>query len=194
MSGNRLVRESEGVQAFNTEQSNSVITRYREEYLTEGYRDQVLDGRSFASGDPQTGKTIGSLYKASGLHVIAASGKQGKDWIPLVNGAMQIQKERMHIDGKTKGAPQIYVFSTCVNLIREIEGYSYPPFDPDKDNESQMKPLKINDHGCTVLGYLHQLPLRYCADAYAPAMSVSGNMYNRNTVSKRDDGEYRSIL
>jgi hypothetical protein len=175
--------------------SSSTMTTYREDYISEGYRDQVMDGRSFACLDTQTGRTLGQLYRANGLKVTGAMGSHSKTSAPLINGMMAINPERVHIVMGKKGAPQYYVFNTCQQHITEIENYSYPPFDPDKPTETLMKPVKVADHSCNALCYFAMLKPRFCGDSYAPSLQFNLRVEGQNNASSitvRDE-DYRCI-
>jgi len=50
---------------------------------------------------------------------------------------------------KTK---KLFVFSNCINLIREFESYSYPEIKDEK--QPQEIPLKLNDHSMDALRYV----------------------------------------
>jgi hypothetical protein len=194
LSGNRLVECLPDFNMDRSMRSSSTMTTHREEYISEGYRDQVMDGRSFARLDTQTGRTLGVLYKANGLKVTGASGQSSKVSAPIINGMMAQNPERVHpVTGK-KGAPQYYVFNTCQPHIAEIEGYSYPPFDPDKPTELMMRPVKVNDHSVNALCYFAMLKPRYCGDAYAPkfetGLRIEGTENKTITLSNED---YRCI-
>jgi PBSX family phage terminase large subunit len=47
---------------------------------------------------------------------------------------------------------RIHIHASCVNLIWELETYSYPEKKPDK-NESEL-PIKENDHACDEIRYV----------------------------------------
>ena len=77
LSGNRLVEcapQRDTTQMITT----SIMRTFKEDYISEGYRDQIMDGRSFACLDTQTGRTLGALYRANGLKVTGAAGQPAR--------------------------------------------------------------------------------------------------------------------
>ena len=121
---------------------------YEEVFQKMEFRASELDTRSFAArtegGTPgQPPKTIGQLYNEYGCWCTPSTGKHNynnnskKDpnqgVIPLLKDALAIRPELTHIDYRLKrprdesvrsyGAPKLYVFSSCPNTRREVEGW-----------------------------------------------------------------------
>jgi len=65
-------------------------------------------------------------------------------------------KPRIQLIGEPK--PELFISSTCKNLIQEMESYKYPEDKPDR-NPSEL-PQKEDDHGPDALRYL-ALHLKY---------------------------------
>jgi hypothetical protein len=66
-----------------------------------------------------------------------------------------------------KGRSKFYIFRSCVNLIREISGWVYEEYRSGGDGKNMKEtPRKKDDHGCTALAYLCQIPLRHRGDLF----------------------------
>ena len=97
------------------------------------FRSSELDGRSFAQRANESGRTLGSLYNQFGCRVSPACGDFDDTTIPLLKEWLAISKDRQHIYKRLgrkidvsiegMGAPKLYIFNTCTNLKKEIEGY-----------------------------------------------------------------------
>lgn len=171
------------------ERSGMIFQRHEEIYATEHPAKQVLDPRSFATKEPATGKIYGDLYRMAGLHTVrAAPGKFSYDWVPAVKELLKLVPDKEHIATGEQGAPRLYVFSTCVNFIREIERYRWAD---SKDSENQKEtPRKKDDHGINALAYAVMSGLRYMVDIYWPNDNVEHRTVKHGRV---DDHGYRRL-
>jgi phage terminase large subunit-like protein len=79
-------------------------------------------------------KSVAELFFECGINVNA---KVDKD---LFSGINRVKAYLKPMEGK----PKLYIFSTCVNLIREIKGYRY--------GEGE-RPIKTDDHALDELRY-----------------------------------------
>jgi hypothetical protein len=61
--------------------------------------------------------------------------------IPLLKEWLRIDPARKHYVSKRQGAPRMYVFSTCVNVKREIEGWAWKTLPSGK-----RAPVDKDDH------------------------------------------------
>lgn len=114
----------------------------------------VLDGRSFSYGDSATGRKIGDLYGDAGIAVSPAKGGDYKVRVPLVSNYLRVDYDFPHAITKQPGAPRLYILLNCKNLIRELFAYKWS--DPKKtaNGETEVKPVKGNDHAVNALEYL----------------------------------------
>ena len=137
----------------------------------EYYAKTVLDSRSFAAKDTNTGKPYGYIYKSCGLPCMPASGRNSEHWTPLLKELFTVDYNKKHpLNTGTDGASKIYIFRSCVNIIREIEGWVWEEYVSGNDRRNRKEtPRKKDDHGCTALAYLCQIPMRYRGDLYRPA-------------------------
>lgn len=189
LSGNTRHR----IERFDDERSGVSMQMYEEHQSGERYAKTVLDGRSFASKDPNSGKPYGWLYKMHGLPVAAASMKLSQHWIPILKELFGVDYTVMHPYNKgIRGRARIYIFRQCHNLIRELTGWQYEEYRSRADSKNPKEsPRKLNDHGCTALAYACQIPLRYRGDLYMPVLAQE----ERKTNAEEYDsgGDYRGI-
>lgn len=182
--------------------SGMTMAMFEEVQSKEYYAKTVLDSRSFALNDPGSGKNYGWIYKTSGLPCAPASGKNSSHWVPMLKELFTPVYDKDHKYNKDKegkpekGRAHIMIFSSCVNLIREIEGWVWEEYRSGGDAKNLKEtPRKKDDHGCTALGYLCQIPLRFRGDLYRPA-SGSDNEWagdRRYGSDESDNGEYRGV-
>jgi phage terminase large subunit-like protein len=197
LSGN--TRKSMG--SVNNPRAGTVMPIWEEVQTGEFYAKTVLDGRSFANNDPGSGKTFGQLYRANGLPCFAASGKNHTHWVPILKELFAPDYDADHHWNKDKkGVPEkgmshIVIFRSCVNLIREIEGWVWEEYRSGGDSKNlKESPRKLNDHGCTALAYLCQIPMRYRGDMYRPSSRDDG--YRDGGESDSDysgEDDYRGV-
>ena len=159
MSGNSL--EYLGEQKTNS----GFLTRYKEKVSPEGeqYTYDVIDGRSFRSPDLGSRLCVGDLYRISGLHRLRPAPIQSVEaTIPIVKELLKIDQERTHWETKKLGAPKMYVFRSCVSLIKNLKAYR------NKDDYSRSgviseKPWAKNDHDLDALRYGIMMNPRFIA-------------------------------
>lgn len=160
LSGNKLVKADKYVDP----DTGDEIQRYEEIMDGEVYVKTVLDGRSFTTKESQ-GRPINWLYRANGLLVQKASGKQDKDRLPMVKALLEIDPERIHPITGAKGSPRMFWFSTCTETIREWRGYVWEEYTSGKVQKNPKEKPKDNDnHAMTALAYGVQIPLRFFGD------------------------------
>ena len=178
--------------------SGMSMAMFEEIQQREFYAKTVLDSRSFGSTDTHTGKPYGFIYKACGLPCGPASGKNSQHWVPILKELFAPSYDLDHAYNKKEmGRPHLMIFRSCVNLVRELEGWVWEEYRSGGDNKNRKEsPRKLNDHGCTALGYACQIPLRYRGDVYRPSASTSadegyGGVYT--SMEESNDGEYRGM-
>lgn len=161
----------------------------------EWYAKTVLDSRSFALSDPGSGKNYGYIYKACGLPCAPASGKNSQHWVPILKELFAPDYDQMHAyNPKVKGRPHLMIARSCVNLIREIEGWIWEEYRSGGDTKNAKEtPRKKDDHGCTALGYLSQIPLTFRGDLYKPVINYDGVAETYQSQGCGADEGYRDI-
>jgi len=194
LSGN--VRRRIGAHGSDSEciRSGVTMTAYEEVYTEEVYAKTVLDSRSFASTDANTGKPYGQLYKSCGLQCSPASGKNSQHWVPILKELFIPKLDECHVYNKgVNQRPKLMVFRSCHNLIREIEGWIWEEYRSGGDYKNlKESPRKLQDHGCTALAYACQIPLRWRGDINKTAQLIDGE-YTNPYKQENDDGEYRGV-
>lgn len=175
--------------------SGTTMISYEEVQTAEAYAKTVLDSRSFANTDTNTGKPYGYIYKMCGLPCTPASGKNSQHWVPILNElfAPKLDEEHKYNKGVSQ-RPRLMIFRSCMNLVREIESWIWEEYRSGGDQKNAKEsPRKKDDHGCTALAYACQIPLRYRGDINkVVAISDSDSEYRRGS-SDDGDGEYRGV-
>jgi hypothetical protein len=152
---------------------------YEEEFVSEGFWKTAMDSRSFSYAEGTTGKPYGWLYQKSGLrNVIQASGKARDHWVSIVNEMLRPDPNRKHFISGEKNGSRLYVASSCKNLIREIESWTWRQV-RRKDGTEKWVMLDSNDHGPSALGYLIQIPPRFL-----------GNVFIQRKLAQSDPNNY----
>lgn len=110
----------------------------------EKYSATVADPSVF-SDRRGMGKSVADLWRDAGLHVTKAKNARVAGWSNVRQYLFDY--ERKNIDG-TLGAPRLFVFSSCHNLIRTI-----PLMQHDKRNAEDLD-TTLDDHLVDCLRYL----------------------------------------
>jgi phage terminase large subunit-like protein len=133
---------------------NTDFDVYEEVQYGTRFERTVLDGRSFAFGDPMTGLKYGDLYKNAGIDVTPARGGDHTVKGPIVAEYLVIDYGREHLITKQKGAPRCYITDNCVMLIEELFSYTWQEEKETATGISAPKPRKGNDHAVNAMEYL----------------------------------------
>jgi hypothetical protein len=147
VSGNKLVHDG------HITNGGQRLRKMREVQSGRRYRKTALDARTFSRLSENGNMTLAKLYGACGLRVVQASGQNLENTIPIVAEWFAINEERKHVLTGEKGAPRIYIFSTCVHLIEEIEHY-VNEYHKGRSKNASEKPRQKNDHAVDALRYL----------------------------------------
>jgi phage terminase large subunit-like protein len=164
MSGNTRKK----VSLFEGVRGGISMTIYEEHQTKEAYAKTVLDSRSMALTDTNTGKPYGWIYKAAGLPASPASGKLSADWLPIMKELFFVDYTVKHPYNKEEmGRSRVMIFRSCHNIVREISSWVYEEYRSGGAQKNMKEtPRKKDDHGCTALAYAIQIPMRYRGDAY----------------------------
>jgi len=157
-SGNVLVKTG---RKYHDPRTSRVWDVYEERMSGRYYHWTRMDPRSFETSDRSSTRTIGKLYRLSGLHVTPAPAHQSPTRIPWCKKWLQIDYTQKHpynvgprglpLDGR----PKFYVFRHCRNFIREITSRGWKREnvrDPDATQPDQ--PEKKNDDTQNAWEYL----------------------------------------
>lgn len=111
------------------EETGNRYDYYYEDKVREDYEGALLDSRSCEQ--EQQGQTIREIYARYGLDMIPANGQKNHIQFERVKDWMAIDPSREHIVTGVKGAPRMYIFEDCIDLIDEIESAPASENDPD---------------------------------------------------------------
>jgi phage terminase large subunit len=189
--------------------------------LTDTYSYSVIDPSTHAKTLEKDGYrfSIADEYMDAGIPTIAAQ-TDVLAGINRVKEYMLINPERYHpflkdADGESvKGAPQVFIFPNCENLIEEIPQYKWKSYsgtalgNPDRD-EIKEAPRKRNDHAVDCLRYgimsrpqspqrmqqiepwVFQDPMELARRAQALGLTVNDlitSRYNRTSIRHTETG------
>ena len=172
-SGNSMKK----IDTFHIEETGQDVAMYEEVFDRERFAKTVLDSRSFATKDAGTGRPTGWLYKACGLFVQPASGKQTTYIIPAVKELLRINSDLKHPVTGAQGSPKMFVFNTCPNFRREWMGWTWETNKSATTFNKNLKelPRDKDNHEMTCAIYGVQIPLRYLGDYGEPAETKRGS-------------------
>lgn len=146
-----------------------IVKRYDEVFSAERYRKTCLDSRSMAKKSDESNRTIGQIYRDAGMVVAPADGQKTDKQVVVAKEFFSIDHDREHYVTKESGAPRIYVFSTLVNFIKEIQGYVNEEVvrtDRSGNRSVSERPREKDDHLMTALLYLLMMNLAYIEEVY----------------------------
>ena len=178
-----IVQMSGNVLDFYGEQKTNagMLNRYREKIGQDGeqYMFDVIDGRSFRSPDLNTRLNTGDLYRLGGLSQLRPAPIQAiETTLPIIKELLAIDPERYHYETKKRGAPRLYVFRSCPNLIKDIKAYRNKE-DHSRSGVVSEKPHSKNDHDLDALRYGIMMAPRY----------IAAKPYKITTRETKNDGE-----
>jgi len=97
--------------------------------------------------------------------------------IARVHKYLRLDPAREHIATKKKGAPRVYIFDTCNQLIDELEGYKWKKIIPTNENDPDEAPRKKDDHLVD--------PMRYIIMS-RPDIS-QGSVVNKHEIKRKQE-------
>lgn len=74
--------------------------------------------------------------------------------IARVHKYLRLDPAKQHITTKKNGAPKIYIFDTCTELVDELEGYKWKKISPTNENDPDEAPRKKDDHLVDPMRYI----------------------------------------
>jgi PBSX family phage terminase large subunit len=74
--------------------------------------------------------------------------------IARVHKYLRLDPKEQHLSTKKYGAPKIYIFDTCPELVDELEGYKWKKITPTNENDPDEEPRKKDDHLVDPLRYI----------------------------------------
>ena len=165
--------------------TNPGVVYYQEVEVNAHFEMTVLDPRSFASPDPNTNLNLGVLYRRAGLNIRAGTAQKNEFRIPKVKEWLQVDYTKKHPQTGKMGRPRFYVFSTCVNFVREIESRQWKKMPARNTTDAPAEvPEKKNDHLQNAMEYVINIPPRYYPPAKRRAAETNRNQ-GRKAVNAR---------
>jgi hypothetical protein len=83
----------------------------------------ISDPRSLSKALDNSQRTIQEEYAAAGLDLSHGSGQPPEKLVGLVGELLRLDPNRNHYASRQPGAPKVYVFDTCREFIKEVEGW-----------------------------------------------------------------------
>jgi len=130
---------------------------WQEDFIRESYFKTVMDARSF--NNHQVGRTIGDLYAMYGLRSQPACTDDDETQFARIRNLLNIDPDRQHYVTKAKGAPQLYIFRSCFNLIREVVDLE---IDDVTDKPKRSQPV----HAVDALKFVCSERTRYMGESW----------------------------
>lgn len=111
----------------------------------EHYIATYLDHAEFR-GDPITGDSVDFVYVRAGLTVQPWSTMGQEARREVINRWLDIDHKKTHYINGKRGAPRLYIFSNCTNLIWEAQKKAVKREKSDKHGISERKVDNRDDH------------------------------------------------
>lgn len=154
------------------EASGATYRIFEECHTNERYENSVLDSRSFGTKSDR-GCDLGTLYNEMGLECTPASGQRDDVLLPIMREWFFVDYEKNHFVTGEPGAPRLYVFNTCHNFKREIEGWAFKA--GGKGIVNSEKAAEKNDHLMDATKYALATDPEYMGDDYMDGFSGGGD-------------------
>ena len=142
--------------------------KYEEVMSSESFQWTIFDARAFSQKNVSDGVKLSQLYTMAGLKVKQGSGADSEHYVPLLKEWFKVDYEKEHFVTKEKGAPRVYVFDTCTDLIKTIKRWVWVER-KTKSTERLAKesPSKVDDDLCDVLKLIIQAGPKFRGNARA---------------------------
>jgi len=140
LSGNTMKK----VGSYEDPRNSLVYSRNEEVQCGESFQWTVFDARAFSQ--KQNGVKLSKLYEMAGLRMKQGSGADSEHYVPILKEWFVVDPEKEHFVTGEKGAPRIYVFDTCTDVIKTIKRWVWAER-KTKSSERLAKesPTKVDD-------------------------------------------------
>lgn len=125
---------------------------YTEIQNKERYMMTVLDHHEFKR-DQVSGDSLDTFYIKSGLIVVASTTLGQEARREIANRWLKIDKTKKHFITHELGAPSVYVFNTCPNLIYEAQTKAIKREATERSSVSERKITHKGDHAMDASEY-----------------------------------------
>jgi len=157
--------------AVDNDENFFITDEYYETQQTIDYHAGRINSNKFSQrvqstyGDPSGTQWINE-FATRGIYITTATKEKGQKEVGWVRyGIEKVSEKLKRVPGKvskglssesTKGSPSLFVFSNCVNVIREFETYRWKEksVTQAQDLNEPDVPEKANDHAMDALRYL----------------------------------------
>lgn len=162
-------------------EGDQLVKVYNEKFLKRIIAISELDSRSYGTKSMgNNSKNLGMMYNEAGLSCKPADGKHDRIVYPMVKELFSLDKKRPHLytkigreptpDMMKYGSPQLYIFSTCKNLITELKQYTQKHLPSAQSNTGAIARYVGKDHLISCLKFL--------AARQRPYIGESSEMYD----------------
>lgn len=180
-SGNKRIR----IGQYINPKTNALYDLYEEKQCGEAYQWTKFDARAFKSTNHSDGILLSKLYKMAGLAVQQGSGANSGHYVPLIKEWFVLDPNKKHFVTGELGAPRIYIFASCTNLIRTIKRWVWVERKTTStDLLAKESPTKKEDDLCDCLKLIIQGNPRFRGNA-----RMSDNKLYENITGMEGDEE-----
>lgn len=150
---------------YRNPKTGMIYDKYEEIQCGENYRWTKFDPRAFSAQQHESGLLLSKIYEMAGLKLQKGSGRDSDHYVPVLKEWFFIDEEKEHFVTGDKGAPRIYVFSTCNDLIKTIKRWVWT----ERKTKSTARlakesPTKEDDDLMDCVKYLIQGNPRFCGN------------------------------
>lgn len=125
---------------------------YVEMETKEKYISTHLDHHEFKK-DAITGDDLSYHYLRAGLNVLPSTTLGQEERREIINRWLEVDMTKDHFITHNKGAPSVYIFNTCINVIFEAQTKSVKRESTDRSSISEKKIVNRGDHSMDCLEY-----------------------------------------
>jgi hypothetical protein len=125
---------------------------YKEIECSERYEMTVADHAEFHR-DAITGDDLSMEYVKEGLNIQPSTTLGQEARREILRKFMYVDKSKKHFVKHTDGAPNVYIFDTCVNLLWELQKKTFKKRANERSGVTERKIPNVDDHGIDALEF-----------------------------------------
>jgi hypothetical protein len=142
--------------------NDQIYSKYEEVQCGESYQWTVFDARAFSTNSAESGIPLSKIYAMAGIKMKKGSGHNSEHYVPILKEWFTLDPEKKHFITGELGAPRIYIFNNCTDMIKTIKRWVWVER-KTKSSERLTKesPTKTDDDLCDVLKLIIQAQPRF---------------------------------
>lgn len=147
---------------YRNPRTDGMYDRFEEIPVSQAFAWTVFDPRAFKKRSDHDNMQLSQLYALNGIRLKQGSGADSDTYVPILKEWFVLDPNKKHFVTGEPGAPRIYIFNTCQDLIRTIRKWKWEERKSRGDSPlKKSSPSKKDDDLCDCLKYMIQANPRF---------------------------------